>query len=411
MRKLQSVLESGRWIVNGQWVVDEKIASGGFGAVYKGHNVYNNEIVAVKTEKPKNKQNYVEREVQIYKALGSIQGFPRMHWTGRTSYPSEGQSKSCMAMVIDFLGPSLSDLFYKQQRVFSLKTVLLLADQMLHRLESLHDKGVVHRDIKPGNFVMGYGSTEKCVYLIDFGLSHKYRLSSGAHIKYDENVPFRGTHRYASINAHDKVEQTRRDDLESLAYVLIYFLKGGLPWQNLNVEKERRRQVIGEMKKNATVGEITATLPDEFATFLTIVRKLQFSEKPNYAFLRQLFKKCFKDQKFIDDGHYDWSQIPSVRLPIAFPSQTISNHKTRKRSTHNSIEIIDTKDSQENKTPTSRKRKLMEPPQPSESKQNTKPKSPNLRPLKNRPSLTTTMTTLDYELSPEVIEISDDCSF
>jgi hypothetical protein len=251
--------------------------------------------------------------------------------------------------------------------------------------------------------------------LIDFGLSHKYRLPSGVHIKYDENVPFRGTHRYASINAHDKIEQTRRDDLESLAYVLIYFLKGGLPWQNLKEEKDKRRQVIGEMKKNTLITEITASLPEEFGTFLTIVRKLQFSEKPNYLLLRQLFQKCFRDQKFVDDGIYDWSQTPTVRLPITFPSQTISNNKTKKRSNHNSIEIIDTKDSQENnKTPqtSTRKRKqISELPPPTEGNQNTNPKSPSaLRPLKNRRSLTTTMTTLDYELSPEVIEISDDCS-
>jgi serine/threonine protein kinase len=136
----QSVLETGQWIVNGQWIIDEKIATGGFGAVYKGHNLRSNEIVAIKTEKPKNKQNYIEKEVIIYKALGSERGFPRMHWTGRTTYPTETEPKSCNAMVIDYLGPSLSDLFYRQQKIFSLKTVLLLADQMLDRLESLQKR-------------------------------------------------------------------------------------------------------------------------------------------------------------------------------------------------------------------------------------------------------------------------------
>jgi serine/threonine protein kinase len=224
-----------------------------------------------------------------------------MHWMGRTRYPSVLGEKTCMAMVIDFLGPSLSDLFYKQQKVFSLKTVLLLADQMLERLEMLHEKGIVHRDIKPGNFVMGTGAADKHVYLIDFGLSHKYvHPISGTHIKYENNVPFRGTHRYASVNAHEKVEQTRRDDLESLAYVLIYFLKGELPWQNLTIDKSSRRQVIGEIKKNIPINQITAALPDEFATYLAVVRKLDFHEKPNYILLRQLFRKCFHERRYQD---------------------------------------------------------------------------------------------------------------
>jgi len=257
---------------------------------------------------------------------------------------------------------------------------------------------------------MGYGNNEKYVYLIDFGLSHKYRLPGGnVHIKYDDNVPFRGTHRYASINAHDKVEQTRRDDLESLAYVLIYFLKGGLPWQNLNVDKDRRRQVIGDMKKRVSITEITESLPDVFATYLTVVRKLQFAEKPNYTLLRELFKKCFNDMKFVPDGLYDWTQVPS-RLSIPYSTtQTITNHK--KKSQPASIEIID-EDNNKQVSSSRKKRKTMElqktelTPQPKSARTST---TISLRPRKNRRS-TTTMATMDYEASHEVIEISDDCS-
>jgi len=351
----QPILESGKWVVNCQWVVDEKIASGGFGAVYKGRDILNNEVVAVKTEKRKNKQNYVEKEVQIYRAIGNSRGFPRMRWTGKTTYPSDDdedeEERTCMAMVIDLLGPSLSDLFYKHQKMFSLKTVLMLADQMLERLEVLHEKGVVHRDIKPGNFVMGRGNNSPCVYLIDFGLAHKYRSVAGTHIKFDDNVPFRGTHRYASINAHMKIEQTRRDDLESLGYVLIYFLKGGLPWQNLNVERNKRRQVIGEMKKNTSVSEITSGLPAEFATFLNNVRNLQFQEKPDYKMLRGLFKKCYVDQTFLQDGVYDWSQPTPPSHPHDSPNQSQtepspprSHKKIPKTYTNtNSIEILEVK--------------------------------------------------------------------
>jgi len=167
---------------------------------------------------------------------------------------------------------------------------------------------------------MGTGANDRNVYLIDFGLSHNY-CYKGVHISYENNVPFRGTHRYASVNAHEKVEQTRRDDLESLAYVLIYFLKGELPWQNLNIDKNNRRQVIGEIKRNIPISQITASLPDEIGTFLSIVRKLEFNEKPNYIQLRGLLQKCFYDRRFLPDGIYDWilNNKSQISIPMALP--------------------------------------------------------------------------------------------
>jgi hypothetical protein len=212
------------------------------------------------------------------------------------------------------------------------------------------------------------------------------------------------------------VEQTRRDDLESLAYVLIYFLKGGLPWQNLNVDKNKRRQVIGDMKKNTSITEITAALPEEFAIYLREVRSLKFGDTPKYQFLRDLFKKCFNDMKFQNDGLYDWSQIPTIRIPV--PTQT-TPLKTRKRSQPNSIELYDTRDSTENKTPitSTRKRKVSDKHELEiQIQKKPKTKSPpkaavhmTLRPRKNRRS-TTTFATLEYDQSHEVIEISDDDS-
>jgi len=179
-----------------------------------------------------------------------------------------------------------------------------------------------------------------------------------------------------------------------------------LPWQNLNVDKDRRRQVIGDMKKRVSVSEITESLPDVFATYLNIVRNLHFAERPNYTLLRELFKKCSNDQKFVNDGIYDWTQVPSSRLPIPFP-QITSNHK--KKSHPVSIEIIDP----DNNKPSiaRKKRKTMEPQKPELSPQPKSAKTTNnisLRPRNRRSTITT--TTLDYEISHEVIEISDDCS-
>jgi serine/threonine protein kinase len=134
-------------------------------------------------------------------------------------------------MVIDLLGPSIADLFVYCGNHFSLKTTLMLADQMIARIDSLHKKNFIHRDIKPENFLMGIGKNSHVVYLIDFGLSKKYReMKTHQHIPYKENKNLTGTARYASLNAHLGIEQSRRDDLEAIGYVLVYFAAGRLPW-------------------------------------------------------------------------------------------------------------------------------------------------------------------------------------
>lgn len=132
---------------------------------------------------------------------------------------------------MDLLGPSLEDLFNYCKRKLTLKTVLLLADQMLQRIEAVHAKHFMHRDIKPDNFLMGNPTDKNLLYIIDFGLAKKYLISkTGEHIPYRDGKNLTGTARYASLNTHKGIEQGRRDDLESIGYVLLYFLKGELPW-------------------------------------------------------------------------------------------------------------------------------------------------------------------------------------
>lgn len=235
------------------------------------------------------------------------EGFPQLLWRGKIFYKDRKKRKGCSSIVMDLLGPSLSDLFYQQNKHFSLKTTLMLADQMIKRIEQLHSQGILHRDIKPGNFVMGTGENKHKVYLIDFGLANFYRNSDGTHMEYRTDAPFRGTHRYASINAHFKVEQSRRDDLEGLGYVLIYFMRGSLPWQNVDCSRRDRRKVIGDAKRNVTVEELCRDLPPEFHEYMEIVRALQYDSEPPYRHLRKLFKRCFRREGYVRDYIYDWT--------------------------------------------------------------------------------------------------------
>ncbi|GME84737.1 unnamed protein product [Ambrosiozyma monospora] len=212
-------------------------------------------------------------------------------------------------MVIDLLGPSLEDLFNYCNRKFSYKTVLLLADQLLCRIEFIHARSFIHRDIKPDNFLMGIGKKGSQVNVIDFGLAKKYRdPRNHLHIPYRENKNLTGTARYASINTHLGIEQSRRDDLESLGYVLIYFCRGSLPWQGLRAATKRQKYDRILEKKMATPSELLARgLPNEFTHYLNYVRSLRFDDKPDYIYLRRLFRDLFIREGYVYDYIFDWT--------------------------------------------------------------------------------------------------------
>jgi casein kinase 1 alpha len=166
-----------------------------------------------------------------------------------------GQEKEHNVLVMDLLGPSLEDLFNFCSRRFTIKTVLMLADQMIGRIEYVHCKSFIHRDIKPDNFLMGIGRHCNKLFLIDFGLAKKFRdARTRMHIGYREDKNLTGTARYASINAHLGIEQSRRDDMESLGYVLMYFNRGCLPWQGLKAAtKKQKYEKISEKKMSTPV--------------------------------------------------------------------------------------------------------------------------------------------------------------
>ena len=218
-------------------------------------------------------------------------------------------------LVMDLMGPSLEDLFNTCGRKFSLKSVLMLADQMLQRIEYLHYKNFLHRDIKPDNFVTGLGAHARHIYLLDFGLAKKYRDSRNpnSHIPYREDKSLTGTARYASINTHMGIEQSRRDDLESLGYLLMYFLKGSLPWQGLRaVTKEEKYAKILQKKRSTTIDSLCRGFPPEFALYFNYVRSLGFEERPDYAYLRKIFRNVYIRERFKNDDVFDWTNVEIV---------------------------------------------------------------------------------------------------
>ena len=230
-------------------------------------------------------------------------GIPRIKWCG-----SEGDYN---VMVMELLGPSLEDLFNFCSRRFSLKTVLLLADQMISRIDYIHSRDFIHRDIKPDNFLMGLGKRGNLVYIIDFGLAKKFRdARTNRHIPYRENKNLTGTARYASINTHLGIEQSRRDDLESLGYVLMYFNLGTLPWQGLKAANKRQKyERISEKKLSTPIEELCRGFPSEFATYLNHCRQLHFESRPDFCYLRKIFRVLFHRQRFLYDYIFDWNEL------------------------------------------------------------------------------------------------------
>ncbi|KAI9354357.1 CK1/CK1/CK1-G protein kinase [Zopfochytrium polystomum] len=307
----QKVHSSSPNVVGMHYKVGKKIGEGSFGIIYEGVNIINNQPIAIKFEPRKSDAPQLRDEYRTYKILAHSVGIPNVYYYGQ-----EGLHN---ILCMDLLGPSLEDMFDLCNRRFSVKTVCMAAKQMITRVQTVHEKNLIYRDIKPDNFLIDpFGvvsnhspqnpHSASQIYMVDFGMAKLYRdPKTKTHIPYREKKSLSGTARYMSINTHLGREQSRRDDLESLGHVFMYFLRGSLPWQGLKAATNKQKyEKIGEKKQTTPIKELCDGYPEEFSLYLRYVRDLKFEEQPDYDYLRGLMNKVLVRNGEVDDGVFDW---------------------------------------------------------------------------------------------------------
>ncbi|KAG1902514.1 putative serine/threonine-protein kinase vrk [Suillus fuscotomentosus] len=277
--------------------------------VYSAWNIINDDRVALKLETIVDHPSSIEREYHILKQLEGGIGIPRTLWFGRESVYH--------AMVLELLGLSLHQLFLANNRKFSLPHVMNIGDQLLSHLEYIHSHNYVHGDIKPQNILMGLGNLRHTAFIIDFGITKTYwNTKTGDHVPFRHGRSLSGTPAFASINNHLGVEPGRCDDLESLTYMLIYFLRGSLPWLTSDDEKLSGSTIL-ERKACATIVDICQDIPVEFVTILIYTRSLTFAEDPDYDHLCSILHDLHASLPAPATSMLDFSQLrnPAIHPP------------------------------------------------------------------------------------------------
>ena len=307
----KSVFSNEQFIINGNYNLIKMLGFGAFGEIHLAYDTAQKQLRAIKFEIASHKNPQLKHEFSILEQLNKVEsgkssqdiiGIPKV-------YGFDRMENKYNYMIMDFLGPSISDLYQLCEKKFSLETILMIGIQMLNRIEFIHEKGFIHRDIKPENFVIGINEKTNIIHIIDFGLSKRYKdKTSGQHIPYRENRHLVGTVRYASINAHLGIEQSRRDDIESIGYVLVYFFYGRLPWQNNGGDKGKPQANKIMEKKLITPPEILCKkMPSQFAYYFHYCKNLKFEDRPDYATLKTLFAELlYSHVKIGSLFTFDW---------------------------------------------------------------------------------------------------------
>uniref|UniRef100_A0A7S3PH47 Casein kinase I n=1 Tax=Aplanochytrium stocchinoi TaxID=215587 RepID=A0A7S3PH47_9STRA len=292
-----------------RYQVQKKLGEGSFGQVYLMLDLKTGKNVAAKMEPANVRGPQLPYEKKLYEAFFGEFGFPNLKWFGVSV--DQYSRKKFSVLVCDLLGSSLEDLFNKCGRRFTPMTVLLIGEQVIARLQTLHKFHYVHRDIKPDNFLIGRDAASKTIHIIDFGLSKRYRdPKTYRHAEYSEGHDMTGTPRYASINNHLGAEQSRRDDMESVGYMLVYLALGKLPWQGLQADTPKKKhRKIAEVKLQIKVPDLCRGCPWPLRKYLDLTRSMRYEDQPDYQQLIECFSRGIDSGDFGDrrDG-FDWER-------------------------------------------------------------------------------------------------------
>ena len=282
-------------------IINRQLGKGGFGQIYLGRNIKENIPIAIKVEE-NGTRSHLFLEYEILQEIQGEEGIPKVY--------KFKQGHKHNYLIMELLGKSIDKLFSECNKNFSYKTIFQIGYQMIQRIEYIHSKGYIHRDIKPGNFVIGKGDKSKIIYIIDFGLSKRYiDKNNKKHIPYKEGKGLTGTARYVSLFTHYGIEQSRRDDIEGIAYNLIYLAKGKLPWQGVKTKnKKEKHKKIMESKIAYSPEQLCKDLPDEFVNLLKYSRNLEFEENPDYKSIKLMFKNHIIKNGDIMNFEYDWDK-------------------------------------------------------------------------------------------------------
>mmetsp|Transcript_36420 Transcript_36420/g.58353 ORF Transcript_36420/g.58353 Transcript_36420/m.58353 type:complete len:475 (+) Transcript_36420:1-1425(+) len=293
-------------IGEGAYCKGHRIGGGGFADVFFAWDTTTGQSCAAKMGHDES----LNWEAEVLKRLVGVSGFPALYYYGMHTQET--------VLVMDWLGRNLLDLQNMCGGCFGLRTVLKVADQVLQRVEALHAIGVIHRDIKPENFVIGRGNEASTIYMIDFGLASEYRnKSTRRRIPHVQHANFSGTPAYASVRAHMCEEQSWRDDLEAIGYMLVSLLRGSLPWEQDLKHRSSDEEWLEYCAKRKTLLPsflICTGCPKEFSEYLSYCKQLKFDQTPDYQKLRCMFKKVFEREGFSDDETFEWSHLDSVEF-------------------------------------------------------------------------------------------------
>jgi len=282
-------------IISNKYKLIEEIGSGSFGFVYKAIVMKNSDLVAIKFEDYNAKSKLLKNEAQIYRYLEGGIGIPTIKWFGVHEY----STITYRFMVFDLLGKSLYDLKHEYKQ-FTEEQVQKCGIGVIDIIQHVHNKGYLHRDIKPENFLFGIGSKAKKLYIIDFGLSKRFLDDNNNHIPMKQHKKFTGTIRYLSTNIHNGNEPSRRDDLISIGYMLMFLLKGILPWQKItNSSKDDRIKDIFRIKNYYKQHNLAGEYPTFLVDFMNYAYNLKYDDVPNYNMISRIFNNT--NANSIDD--------------------------------------------------------------------------------------------------------------